>query len=85
MDQWDCVSNDSEELGGKEFVLNDQYNTEIFSCFLRFLPLYSSTFYQTNVEIAQNRSEDTPLFSRIQALHLNLEVDDHDEKDYSVA
>ena len=35
-DQWDCVLNDLEELGDKEFlVLMDQYNIEIFSCFLR--------------------------------------------------
>ena len=62
----------------------DHYNIEIFSCFLRLLPLYSSTFHQTNVEIAQNRSEDIPLFSRIQSLHHLLEVDDHDEEEYSV-
>ena len=30
-DQWDCVLNDLEELGDKEFlVLMDQYNTDIF-------------------------------------------------------
>ena len=57
--QWDCVLNDLEELGDKEFlVLMGQYNIEIFSCFLRNLPFYSSTFHQTNVEIAQDRSED---------------------------
>ena len=37
-----------------------------------------------NVEIAQNRSEDNLLISRIQSLHLLLEVDDHDEEEYSV-
>ena len=84
-DQWDCVLNDLEELGDKEFlVLTDQYSIEIFSCFLHLLPLYSSTFHQTNVEIAQIRSEDNPLISRIQSLHLLLEVYDHDEKEYSV-
>ena len=58
-DQRDCVLNDLEELGDKEFlVLMDQYNIEIFSCLLRLLPLYSSTFHQTNVEIVQDRSED---------------------------
>ena len=62
----------------------DHYNTEIFSCFLRLLPLYSSTFHQTNVEIAQNGSEDNFLISRIQSLHRLLEVDDHDEEEYSV-
>ena len=46
--------------------------------------MYSSTFHQTNVEIAQDRSEDIPLFSRIQSLHHLLEVDDHDEEEYSV-
>ena len=62
-------------LRDEEFlVMMDQYNIEIFSCFLRLLPLYSSTFHQTNVEIAQNRSEDNPLISRIQSLHLLLEV-----------
>ena len=62
----------------------DQYNIEIFSCFLRLLPLYSSTFHQTNVETAQDRSEDIPLFSRIQSLQHLREVDDRDEEEYSV-
>ena len=66
-DQWDCVLNDREELGDKEFlVLMDQYNVEIFSRF-RLLPLYSSTFHQTNVESTQIRSDDnlkSPLFNR---------------------
>ena len=84
-DQWDCVLNGLEELGDKEFlVLMDQYNIEIFSCFLRLLPFYSSTFHQTNVEIVQDRSEDNPLISIIQSLHFLLEVDDRDEEEYSV-
>ena len=84
-DQWDCVLNDLEELGEKEFlVLMDQYNIEIFSCFLRLLPFYSSTFHQTNIENSQIRSEDNILLSRIQSLHLLLEVDNHDEEQYSV-
>ena len=84
-DQWDCVLNDIEELGDKEFLgLMDQYNTEIFSCYHRLLPLYSSTFHQTNIEYSQIRSEDNPLFYRIQSLQLLLEVDDHDEEEYSV-
>ena len=62
----------------------DQYNIEIFSCFLRLLPLFSSTFRQTNDEIAQDRSEDIPFFSRIQSLNLLVEVNDHDEEEYSV-
>ena len=83
-DQWDCVLNDLEEIGDKEFlVLTSQYNIEIFSCCLRLLPFCSSTYCQTNVERAQNRSEDNPLISRIQSLHL-LEVDHHDEEEYSV-
>ena len=57
-DQWDCVLNDLEELGDEFLVLMDQYNIEIFSCFLLLLPLYPSTFHQTNVEIVQNYSED---------------------------
>ena len=77
--------NDFEELGGEEFlVLMSQCNTEVFSCFLRLLPFCSSTYCQTNVEIAQNRSEDSPLISRIQSLHLLLKVDHHDEEEYSV-
>ena len=84
-DQWDCVLNDLEELEDKEFlVLMYKYKIEIFSCFLRILPSYRSTFHQTNVESAQNRSEDNPQISRIQSLHLLLEVDHHDEQEYSV-
>ena len=84
-DQWDCVLNDFEELGIKEFlVMMDQYNIAIFSCFLHLLSLYSSTLRQTIVEIAQGRSEDTPLISRIQSLHHFLEVDDDDEEEYTV-
>ena len=83
---WDCVLNDLEELGDKEFlVLMDQYNIEIFSCFLRLLPFYSSTFHQTNVEIAEIRSEDNLSISRIQSIHCLLEVDYHDEEDWSVS
>ena len=81
-DQQDCVLNDLEELKGKEFlVLMDQYNTEIFSCFLLLLPFCSSAFHQTNVENTQNGSEDNLLFSRIQSLHHLLEVVSHDEED----
>ena len=84
-DQWDCVLNDFEELGDKAFrVLMDQYNIEIFSCCLRLLPFYSSTFHQTNIENSQIRSEGYLLISRIQSLHLLLQVDDHDEEEYSV-
>ena len=58
-DQWDCVLNDLEELGDREFfVLMGQYNIELFSCFLRLMPLYSSTFHQTNVENSQIRTKD---------------------------
>ena len=84
-DLWDCVLNDLEELGDKEFlVLMDQYNIEIFSCFLRLLPFYSSTFHQTNIANSQIRSEDNLLNSRIQSHHLLVEVDHHDEEEYSV-
>ena len=84
-DQWDCVLIDFEELGGKEFlVLMDQYNVEIFSCSHRLLPLYSSIFHQTNVEIAQDRFEDIPLNFKISSLHHLFVVDDHDEEEYSV-
>ena len=85
MDQWDCVLNDLEELGDKEFlVLMSQYNIEIFSCCLRLLAFCTSTVHQTNVEIAQNGSEDNLLFSRIQSPHLRLAVIDHDEEECSV-
>ena len=78
--------NDLQELGGKEFlVLMDEYNIEIFSCFLLLLPLCSSTFHQTNVEIAKNGSEDNLLISRIQSLHHLLEVDYLDGEECSVA
>ena len=84
-DQWHCVLNDLEELGDKESLLKNQYNTEIYFCFLLLLPWCSSTIHQTNVENAQNGSEDNLLFSRIQPLHLLLVVHDHDEEEYSVA
>ena len=84
-DQWDCVLNDHEELGDKEFpVLTNQYNREIFFCCLRLLPFYSSTFHQTNAESSQIRTEDNLLIFRIQSLHLRLEVDHRDEEEYSV-
>ena len=84
-DQWDCVLNALGELGGKEFLLKNQCNTEIFSCFLRLLPWCSSTFHQTNVENTQNGSEDKLSISTIQSLHRLLEVDSHDEEDWSVS
>ena len=78
-DQWDCVLNDLEEVGDKEFllVLTNQYTSA--SCHFT-LPHY----IRSNVENAQNRSEDNPLISRIQSLHHLLEVDDNDEEEYSV-
>ena len=80
-----CVLNDLEELGDKEFlVLTSQYNIEIFSGGLRLLAFCSSTFLQTNAESSQIRPENNDLISRIQSLHLLLEVDDHDEVEYSV-
>ena len=84
-DQSDCVLNDLDELGDKEFlVLMDQYNIETFSCCLRLLSFYSSTFHHTNIENSQIRSEDDLVISRFQSLHLLLEVDHHDEEEYSV-
>ena len=78
-DQWDFVLNDLEELGDKKFlVLTSQYNIEIFSHGLRVLPFCSSIFHQTNAESSQSRTEDNLLISRIQLLHLLLDVDDHD-------
>ena len=64
----------------------DQYNTEIFSCFLLLLPSYSSTLHQTNVEDTQNGSEDNLFFSRIQSLHHLLDVlVFHDEENESIS
>ena len=84
-DQWDCVLNDLEKLGDKGFlVLTSQYKNENFSCCLRLLPFYSSTFHQTNAESSQICSEDHLSVSRIRSLHLLLEVDHHDEEEYSV-
>ena len=84
-DQWDGVLHDLEELRDNELlVLTSQYNIEISSCCLRFLAFCSSTFHQTNAESSQNRSEDTTLISRIHTPHHLLEVDDHDEEEYSV-
>ena len=54
----------------------DQYNIEIFSCFLRLLPVCSSTFHQTNVGFCHGGSEDNLSISRIQSLHHLLKVDD---------
>ena len=68
----------------EEFKGRIQYNIEIFSRFLSLLPMYSSTFHQTNVESSQFRAEDNLLISRIQSHHLLLEVIDHDEEEYSV-
>ena len=83
-DQWDCVLNDLEELRDKQFlVLMDQYKIEIFSCFLRLFAIVLFHF-SSDVEIVQDRSENIPLFSGIQSLHRFLEVDDHDEEEYSV-
>ena len=84
-DQWDCVLNNLEELGDKEFlVLVDHYNIEIFSCCLRLLPLCSCTFHQTNVGFCHSGSEDNLSISRIQSLHHLLEVDYHDEEECSI-
>ena len=73
--------NDLEELGGKEFLLKDRYNIEIFSCFLLLLRCCSSTFRQTNNDNTRNGSEDDLLISRIQSFHHLLEVDYHDEEE----
>ena len=77
----DCVLSDLEEFGDTKFlVLMDQYNIEIFSCFLRLLPLYPSTIHQTNAESSQDHFEGILIFSRIQSLHRLLEVGDMTKK-----
>ena len=84
-DQWDCVLNDLGELGGKEFlVLMDQYNMEIFSCFLAACHFTLPHFIRPMLRVFPIRSEDNLLISKIQSHHLLLEVDDHDEAEYSV-
>ena len=82
-DQWDCVLNDLEELGDKEFrVLTSQYNIEIF-----FLVTSASChfalphFIRPTLRVAKFVPEDNPLISRIQSHHLLPEVVDHDEKE----
>ena len=72
------------ELGGTELFLMNQYNTEIYSCFLLLLPCCSSTYYQTNDDNTRNKSEDCLSFSRIELLHRLLGVDFHDEEDESM-
>ena len=49
------------------------------------LPCFSSICRQTNDDNAGNISEDNLLISRIQSLHHLLEVDHHDEEEWSVA
>ena len=86
-DQWDYVLNNLEELGDKEFsVLMDQYNIEIFSCCLRpfatcTLPLLIRPMFGLHNIVPKIH---TPSISRVQSLHHLLEVDDHDEEEYSV-
>ena len=48
------------------------------------LPVAALPLHETNVETAQNGSEDNPLISRLQSLHHLLEADYHDEEEYSV-
>ena len=84
-DQWDCVLNDFEELGGKEFLVSiGRYNIEIFSCFLRLFAMLLFHFSSDQWWQYKKCFWDYPLFSRIQSLHRLLEVDDDDEEEYSV-
>ena len=74
-----------EELDGEEFlVLTRQNSVEIVYCCLRLLPFCSSIHHQTNVENSQIRTEDHLSVSRIRSHHLLLEIDHHDEEEYSV-
>ena len=75
---------DLGELGSIELFVKNQYSIELFSCCLSLLPSCSSIHHQTNLESAQNRSEDNPLISRNQSLHHPLGVDHHDKEEYSV-
>ena len=47
-DQWDCVLNDLEELGGKQLFLNHQCSTAISFLLLLLLPSMLSIDRQTN-------------------------------------
>ena len=83
-DQWDCVLNDLEELGDKEFlVLTDQYSIEFFLVSSAFchctLPLFIRPMLRSFKMVLK-----IIFFSRVQSLHRLLEVDDHDEEEYSV-
>ena len=80
--QWDCVLNDFEKLGG-ELVLTDQY-FEICSWCFRLLSLYSSTFHQTKYQSAQNHSKVDILIIKTESLHLLLGMFDNDEEEHSV-
>ena len=84
-DQWDCVLNDLEELGGEEFlVLTGQYNIEIFLVASASCHLALPYIIRPMLRLCKNRSEDNLSFSRIQSLHHLLEVDYHDEEECSV-
>ena len=62
-----------------QLFLKSQHKTDIFSCVLFHF------FRQTNDDKKQNDPEDNLLSSRIQSLHFCLEVDFHDEEDWSVS
>ena len=49
--QQDCVLNDLEELGDKKISLENQYNTEIFSCFLLLLSWTLPLFIRSMLRI----------------------------------
>ena len=59
-------------------------SSEVQNCPWRISTILALPLRQTNDDKTQNGSEDDLLISKIQSLHLLLEVDDHDEEEYTV-
>ena len=82
--QRDCVLNDLEELVDQDFlVLIDHHN--IKKNFLWPPPPAIVLFHISSEQCREfSSTEDNLLISRIQSLHLLVEVNCHDEEEYSV-
>ena len=84
-DQWDCVLSVLKELGEKEFLaLTNQYNNEFFLVASASCHCTLPHFIRSMLELRKIVPKIILLISRIQSLHLLLEVDDHDEVEHSV-
>ena len=79
--QWDCFLDDFQEFRSTEFLKKNQYHTEFFLVSPSSLVLVH--FSSDRCWECTTGSEDNLLFSRIQPLHHLLEVDYHDEEDWS--